>query len=281
MLLNYQFPLFDSFLRGSLSPFGKENHADNNFKQRLQEQITISATDEGNFQLQFVKPNHPKQEYYRRALLSETFNYCNEMLTELTAETSHNIRAYYRETILDRHLTTCLQQLGELINAKKLTYQQLIQPTDNLTVEDVTNAYCLHILKVCLAKAYLEIQDALADTVIYRLDEAELYSTYLHELAPIHTFLRKNMAKAPASTPATTPTRNYEEKPLVESKVAAPSLENNIEVLTTKEAAAILKVSVKTIIRKLESNEIKGSKLGRQWRIDKEWFENYIQTLTR
>ena len=210
-------------------------------------------------------------------MLSETFAYCNELRTELKKETNPYIRAYYRETILDRHLTTCLQQLGELINAKKLTYQQLIQPTDDLTVEEVTNAYCLHLLKVCLAKAYLEIQDALADTVIYRLNEAELYSTYLHELAPIHTFLEKSIA----TTPATKPLKNYDEKHVEDSKLAAPSTEINKEFLTTKEVADIFKVNPKTITRKLESKELKGTKIGGQWRIDKKWLDNYIQTLTK
>jgi hypothetical protein len=66
----YQFPLFTAFLRGNMSPLKPENAAESNFKLRLQEQLTSSASDEGLYALRFLKSLHPKQEYYRRALLS-------------------------------------------------------------------------------------------------------------------------------------------------------------------------------------------------------------------
>ena len=276
----YQFPLFNAFLRGNLSPFNAENQSDTNFKLRLQEQLIASATDEGLYALRFPKPLHPKQEFYRRALLSETYAYCNELRTELTAETNPDIRAYYREVILDRHLTTCLQQLGELIAAKKLTYQMVINPTADLTQEDGINAWCMHLLKVCLAKAYLEIQEALADVVMYTMSETELYSTYLKELKPIALLNKRS------STPeATKPTKSYTEKPLTDMLVASPAVTpapvTTMAYLTTKEVAEILKVTTKTITRNLEKGEFIGRKIGGQWRIEKQWFENYMQTLTQ
>jgi len=268
----YQFPLFTAFLRGNMSPLKPENAAESNFKLRLQEQLTASASDKGLYALRFLKPLHPKQEYYRRALLSETFAYCNELRTELLAETNLDIRAYYRELILDRHLTTCLQQLGEEMATHKLTYAK---PAADVSQEESINAWCFQLMKVCLAKAYLEVQDVLADVVVYSMSEKELYSTYLHELSPVITFLQKR--DAVPENPK--PTQPYAETPVVNTMVASPAEAPTMDYLTTKEVAAILKSDTRTITRKLESKKLKGVKEGGKWLIEKHWFEQYIQSL--
>lgn len=276
----YQFPLFDSMLRGSLSPLRAENSADTNFKLRVQEQLIGAAKDEGLFALHYSKPIHPKQEYYRRALLSETFAYCNELRHELLAETNQNIRAFYREIILDRHLTTCLQQLGELIETHNLACPKLKEPEADSTHEERINSWCFHLLKVCLAKAYLEVQEVLADVMTYKMCETELYSTYLHELAPVNCFLTKRDSPLNATEKPTL----YAEPLQPESRVAAPSepvaAVEDMAFLTTEEVAAILKSDKRTITRKLQSGIIKGRKEGGKWLIDKKWFENYMQSLT-
>ncbi len=257
----YQFPLFTAFLRGNMSPLKPENGANTNFKLRLQEQLTASASDEGLYALRFLKPLHPKQEYYRRALLSETFAYCNELRTELLAETNSDIRAYYRELILDRHLTTCLQQLGEEMVARKLTYEKALNPAVDVSQEESINAWCFQLMKVCLAKAYLEVQDVLADVVVYAMTEKELYSTYLQELKPIITFLQKRDAVPEKAKP----TQLYSENPVANTMVASPSEAPTMDYLTTKEVAAILKSDTRTITRKLESKKLKGLKEGGKW----------------
>jgi excisionase family DNA binding protein len=271
----YQFPLFTAFLRGNMSPLKPENAADSNYKLRLQEQLTASASDEGLHALRFLKPLHPKQEYYRRALLSETFAYCNELRTKLLAETNPDIRAYYREVILDRHLTTCLQQLGEETVARRLTYEKVVNPDVDVSQEESINAWCFQLMKVCLAKAYLEVQDVLADVVVYAMTEKELYSTYLQELKPIITFLQKRDAVPEKAKP----TQPYTEKPVVNTMVASPAEALAMDYLTTKEVAAILKSDTRTITRKLESKKLKGVKEGGKWLIEKHWFEQYIQSL--
>ena len=49
-------------------------------------------------------------------------------------------------------------------------------------------------------------------------------------------------------------------------------------ILTTEEAAAKLKVNVITIRRYLIKGMIPGRKIGKQWRINEEDFDNFIAT---
>jgi tripartite-type tricarboxylate transporter receptor subunit TctC len=83
MKLDYRFPLFDDILLGGLNPLLPENHASTDFKQRMEEQILEPAKDAGSYRISFLKATHPKEEFYRRKLLSETLLYCNELTDEL------------------------------------------------------------------------------------------------------------------------------------------------------------------------------------------------------
>ena len=271
MELQYQFPLFDKLLIGCLSPFLEENHADVDYKLRIEEQILNLEKDEGCYALRFIKTTHPKQLYYSRLLLSETIAYCNDLRCGLMAEEDANIRAYYREIILDRHLTTCLKRLGELINTKKLNYALLLHPKDNVQLDDICNCYCLHLLKACVAKAYAELQEILSDTVSVPFNEKTLYSTYLHELAPVSTFLRKLNTDPHYSKPATKPTENSAEKQFEKQNAPATVVmdKDEVSVFLVKDAAKLLKVSDKTIVRRIQAKEIKAVKDKGRWLIDK------------
>ncbi|MFE0258392.1 helix-turn-helix domain-containing protein [Streptomyces sp. NPDC059010] len=49
------------------------------------------------------------------------------------------------------------------------------------------------------------------------------------------------------------------------------------EVLTVKQVAEILKISEKTARKKLNNGEIKGFKVGREWRVSAEKFNEYLK----
>jgi excisionase family DNA binding protein len=278
MNLDYYFPLFESILQGNMNPLLPENNADTDYRLRMQEQIIEHATDEGSFTLTYPKWQHPKGDYYRKLLLSETFVYCNEVLACLQAETNIQIRTYYREMILDRHLTTCLQRLGEVIMKSGLKLNSLSQPTSEDTTESLANCYVLHFLKVCLAKAYLEVQAELVDVVIMSQSEMMLYSVYFHELPPVRTFLVKR-------------TGSEGHKPVdgigsakkggVQSVVPATDDIPDVEYMLVKEAAEKLKASEKTIRRRLESGELKGMKDKGRWLIDKKVFKEYLNGIEK
>ncbi|MFE2993356.1 helix-turn-helix domain-containing protein [Streptomyces sp. NPDC059262] len=49
------------------------------------------------------------------------------------------------------------------------------------------------------------------------------------------------------------------------------------EVLTVKQVAEILKISEKTARKMLNNGEIKGFKVGREWRVSAEKFNEYLK----
>lgn len=273
---DYRFPLFDAVLQGKMNPLLPTNHADMNYRVRLEEQIVEPAKDKGIFSLSFVKWDHHKTEYYRRLLLSETFAYCNEMITLLHSEENIQIRTYYREIILDRHLATCLQRLGEVITESGLKLSSLTRPTPEDTTDSLANCYVMHLLKVCIAKAYVEVQEVLSDVVTMPQTETLLYSTYLHELPPVRTFLVKRTEKPEYKSEKR---QDKKQEPASTVVVADAGRIPEDGFMLVDEAAKILKVHEKTIRRRLESDQIKGVKDKGKWLIDKTAFKEYLNDL--
>jgi hypothetical protein len=244
-------------------------------KLRIQEQILEPAKDEGLYQLSFFKSTHPKAEFYRRKLLSETYLYCNELIAVLREEQQPEIRAYYREKILDRHLTTCLKRLGERLGSSKMELKRLSEPAENDTPESLANIYVMHLLKVCVAKAYIEVQKALSDTVTVFFTETMLYANYIEELPPIRNFLTIN----PDITKSEMLTEPYSKKaePIVEKADVAPNYDKNSYMLVG-EVASILKKDKRTIRRRLEAGKIIGKKDESTWLVDRKAFYASLKT---
>ncbi len=281
MNLDYRFPLFDAILQGSLNPLLVENNADSGFILRLQEQIIEKSKDEGHYALTFIKWKHPKAEYYRELLVNETFAYCNELIASIREEENKQIRAFYREIILDRHLTTCMSRLGEVITKTGLKTSILTHPTPDDTIESLANSYVLHLLKVCLAKAYLEVQFVLSDVVFKPQTEMMLYSAYFHELPPVKTYLvERNVPQFINTTNENAVEKSEANKPGSDSFAGEGSLSAS-HYIVVKEAASILKVGERTIRRRLESNEIKGIKDKGKWLIDRVELNNYLNGLNK
>ena len=281
MNIDYRFPLFDVILQGSLNPLLMENNADSGFILRLQEQIIEKSKDEGRYALTFIKWKHPKAEYYRELLVNETFAYCNELIASIRKEENTQIRAYYREIILDRHLTTSMRRLGEVITKTGLKTSILTRPTPDDTIESLANSYVLHLLKVCLAKAYLEVQLVLSEVVFKPQTEIMLYSAYFHELPPVKTYLvERNATQLIKTKKGHSLEKSETNTPDPDSGGGVSDLSASQYILV-KEAASILKVGERTIRRRLESNEIKGIKDKGKWLIDKVELNNYLNGLNK
>lgn len=280
MNFDYRFPLFDDILHGRLSPLLQDNAANTDFKQRLEEQIIESTKDMGSYKLSFIKPQHPKAEYYRRMLLSETFQYCNDLLDYLQDKKNLKIRAYLRNLILDKHLTSCLKRLGEQIDSCQLSLNLLTSaPPSDVSIESISNCYVFQLLKVCVSKVYLEVQNEFADLISIPQSESMLYAAYLNELSPIRTFLSKRPERDKVES-RQKETVNQAPKNQPTSQAPVPEEEKpSTEFMLVQEAALKLKVSVKTIRRRLESGELKGKKDKGKWLIDKTAFESYLNTL--
>ncbi len=274
--IDYRFPLFDELMQGGLNPLRKENHAERNYPQRLQEQVTTSEPDKGLYRLNFIRWSHPKTEYYSRLLVGETYAYCNELITYLKEEQDDSIMAYLRDVILDKHLATCLQRLGEFIGLHQLTLSRLMYPAPEDTPDDLANCYIFQLLKICVCKAYLEVQAALAGEMNYSLTETMLYTGWLQEMPPVRTFLTKQAG-----------TQEYLDRKKKEKELTQPitteQRQNTViipDYMTVKEAAKILRVDERTIRRMLEKGTLVGMRMQNGWRIDKASFSHFLQSNT-
>lgn len=49
-----------------------------------------------------------------------------------------------------------------------------------------------------------------------------------------------------------------------------------MEFYTAKELSVILKISIRTVIRLIETEQVKASKVGREWRVERKDLENYL-----
>lgn len=282
---DYRFPLFDSIMAGSLSPFLPEN----NYSAFLNEEnyrIGLdSIPDEGRTGFSFYKPANFKCRYYYHKLVQETFLYCNEMLRFLQEEQDTDTRAYLRLTLLDKHLKTCLLRLGELIRSNNLQSTHFLHPTQDTPPELLSNSYVFQLLKVCVAKAYLEFQLAFSDQIHSPLTEAMLYMALVGELAPVNCYL-KQMPTAPAEKQplkekTTTPVvENIAERPLTsqtETGHAKPSVDTKLH--TVKDLIALKIGSDRTIRRLLEKKELIGIKQKNGWRIEDVELQRYLSNL--
>ena len=281
MNFDYRFPLFEGLIQGNLNPLSAQNAATIDYSLRLAEQIIDSAPGCGAFSVRYPKPAHPKQEYYLRLLLNETNAYCADLISYLESETDANIRTYLRDKILDKHLTTCLKRLGEQIKAAHLPVGLLGHTALRESTEDYYNAWVLHLLKACVAKAYLEVQRVLTDVVIHPQTESGLYCTHLDELPPVQTFLvrRKGEQQQPVE-------KTYTAKPESQN-VAAEPLPTLAEktsqfadaFLLVEEVSEILRVNKRTVLRRIEAGDIKAKKDKGRWLIYKTAFNESLNEL--
>lgn len=216
MTPDYYFPLFEDILHGTLNPLLPVNVESYGYVQKLQEMIVVTAKDTGIYFIQYLKPPTLKARYYQQKILSETFLYIADMQEYLASETNLQIRSYLRDQILDKHLTTCLMRLGEKIQKEKLQLKDLIEPSADADNNRLSNIYIFHLLRVCLTKAYLEIQELLHEVLAYKQTEEWLYTSLAGQITPVRLFLKKhektqkpakvsNSTNQPTNQPSTIP----------------------------------------------------------------------------
>lgn len=278
----YRFPLFDSLLVGSLNPFLPQNGY-RSFVDDSQVGIGLtSVPDNGRYGFRFYSPTNFKCSYYYHKLVPETFLYCNELLAYLADETDTDTRAYLRLTLLDKHLKTCLLRIGELIQSNHLQTHSFLKPTADTDPEQLSNSYILHLLKVCVAKAYLEIQQVLLDVVVNPLSESMLYTAIVGEIPPVNCLL-KQLSLLRAEMPLKTPQNASINSTAPIAPSSIPSVTNDIPTMivdtklyTIKDLVEMNMGSDKTIRRLLEKGVLIGFKQGKTWRIEDAELQRYL-----
>lgn len=278
----YRFPLFDSLLVGSLNPFLPQNGY-RVFVDDLQVGVGLtSVPDNGKYGFRFYSPTNFKCSYYYHKLVPETFLYCNELLAYLADETDFDTRAYLRLTLLDKHLKTCLMRIGELIQTNCLQTNSFLKPTVDTDPEQLSNSYILHLLKLCVAKAYLEIQFALLDVVVNPLSESMLYTALVGEIPPANCLL-KQLSLLRAETPLKTPQNASinSTAPIAPSSIPSdtnelPTMVVDTKLYTINDLVKLKIGSDKTIRRLLEKGVLRGFKQGKTWRVEDAELQRYL-----
>lgn len=286
MEFNYYFPLFDDFMHGRMNPELPENEAGHRFSVRLQQQIVSELKGVGEFAFQFPAPINEKCAYYQRLLLGETYGYVADVRAYLGTETDGRVRSYWRDQILDKHLTSCLLRIAEKMRAENYRMEEFTRPTADCNVDRLSNVYIFHLLKVCLAKAYLEVQELLTDVVIFSRSEQLIYSSYLEELPPVSCYL-KRIKKPARKLPS--PEAQQANGACKEDKLGSTLNANDVSTTTQagvtelyytmKELVALLGKSDRTISRKISEGEIPSLLVGRNKMFSKVWVTEYLAGL--
>ncbi|HEY5591068.1 MAG TPA: hypothetical protein VIK55_08620 [Paludibacter sp.] len=280
----FRFPLFDSLLYGSLNPFLPANHYETFIDDPHRGINPESISDPGVYAFTFYLPTNFKCTFYYHKLIQETFWYCHDVLEMLDAEQDMDSRAYLRLSLLDKHLKTCLIKTGEIIRTNDFTISTFINPTPDSNFETISNAYIFQLLKVCLAKAYLEVQEALKDVVFQALTEAMLYTAVVGELPPVKCYLKKLAEK---NKNITSKDKSVYEKPQTASEVFK---ESNPEIIpststvdtkfhTVKDLVAMKIGSERTIRRMIENLELNAVKGKKGWLVTEIELQRYLGNL--
>ena len=282
MDFDYRFPLFESILYGSLNPFLRANNFTADFDEQYLGMGFDSTPDEGKYGFTFYKPANFKCQFYYHKLVQETFLYCNDILEYLAEVQDADSRAYLRLTILDRHLKTCLIKIAEILQTNNLSITNFLQPTQNTDPDLFSNSYIFHLLKVCVAKAYLEIQFALSDVVLNPLTEAMLYTAVIREMPPVKRYL-KQVDKDKSDQKAKVKNEKQTPQPISEAPIESNSTMNLSNVDTklhsVKDLIALKIGSDRTIRRLLEKKELIGIKQNNGWRIEDAELQRYLKDL--
>lgn len=230
------FPLFENIVQGNLNPMLPANDDGSRYTARLEQIIIIPTKDTGSYGIKFQQPFNLKTRYYQQKILADTLLYIADMQEMLQTETNPKIRAFLRNQLLDKHLTTCLMRLGEKIQKEALHIEFLNESTNTLSNNELSNIYAFQFLKVCIAKAYLEIQDTLADVVMVKQSETTLYTSLAGEQFPAKVFLsrRKPLESKNENTP----------------KATADTAVSKETHYTTKEVLTVLNYSESTLLRR-------------------------------
>ena len=271
----YRFPLFDNILYGSMSPFSPSNSCEAFLLEEEPRVRVGAATDNGIYNLSFRKPLNQKCLFYFNRLMNETVLYCNGVLEELSGLSDPDVRAFWQLALLERHLKTLLIKTGEVLREHNFTTADFMMPAPVTDTEKLSNSYIFHLLKVCLAKAYLEVQSILEPTSAKHVDETYLYTAFTCETPPVRTWLtRKKISDAAKQQPQP---KRVEKKTKIVPETKSPAVTGKIYTLLDLTERKL--GSPRTLRRKLATGELKGFKNGNIWLIEESELDRYIADL--
>ena len=185
--------LFNDILFNGLQPWLPKNNPDEKFASMLSEIKAVEPTLPMKYKVEFIRPFNCKTKYYQMLMVRETNKYCDRVINFISEDDNLQLKKYWLNDTLNKKLKTMLKEVGKLIKEKHLD-MDYIDPTKNtfeLDVDHKTDIYIIQLLKCCLMKIYLEIENVF---LTFRKDIMvieDFYTQLLFEPIPSNSFLKE------------------------------------------------------------------------------------------
>jgi len=188
-----QLQILDDILYKGLQPWLPENNPDEKFAPMLSEVKAFEPKIKMKYEVDFFRPFNNKTKYYQKLIFREMNKYCDLVISLIADDSNHQVKKYWLNDTLEKKLKTRLKEIGKLLKERHLdiSYIDPSKSTFDMDANHKTETYIIQLLKTCLIKIYLEIQDAF---LIFRDDVMvieDFYTQLLFEPIPTNSFLKE------------------------------------------------------------------------------------------
>jgi hypothetical protein len=190
-----QLQILDDILYKGLQPWLPENNPDEKFAPMLSEIKAFEPKIQMKYEVDFFRPFNNKTKYYQKLIFREMNKYCDHVISLIADDSNHQVKKYWLNDTLEKKLKTRLKEIGKLINERHLdiSYIDPSKSTFDMDANHKTDTYIIQLLKTCLIKIYLEIQNTF---LIFREDVMvieDFYTQLLFEPIPSNSFLKETL----------------------------------------------------------------------------------------
>lgn len=206
-----QLKILDEILYKGQQPWLAENNPDEKYAAMLSE-IKVTEPDLNlKYVVDFPRPFNNKTKYYQRIIFREMNTYCNLVINQISDNNDIRVKKYWLNDTLDKKLKTRLKEIGRLIKERHLDFIYI--DSSKIAFDQDTNhktdVYIVQLLKICLMKMYLEIQNKFLNLRVDVLLVEDFYTQLLFEPVPSSSFLKETtpiISIEPESTIVVEPT---------------------------------------------------------------------------
>ena len=190
-----QLQILDDILYKGLQPWLPENNPDEKFAPMLSEIKSFEPKIKMKYEVEFFRPFNNKTKYYQKLIFREMNKYCDLVISLIADDSNHQVKKYWLNDTLEKKLKTRLKEIGKLLKERHLDiiYIDPSKSTFDMDANHKTDTYIIQLLKNCLIKIHLEIQDAF---LTFREDVMvveDFYTQLLFEPIPTNSFLKETL----------------------------------------------------------------------------------------
>jgi hypothetical protein len=188
-----QLQILDDILYKGLQPWLPENNPDEKFAPMLSEIKAFEPKIKMKYEVDFFRPFNNKTKYYQKLIFREMTKYCDLVISLIADDSNHQVKKYWLNDTLEKKLKTRLKEIGKLLKERHLdiSYIDPSKSTFDMDANHKTDTYIIQLLKTCLIKIYLEIQDAYLNFREDVMVIEDFYTQLLFEPIPTNSFLKE------------------------------------------------------------------------------------------